>query len=223
MKAHYVPNNELEALLDPEAGAWGKLAPETLKLMGTPVGLQPTAAIRTAWLGKQIGVIDRVAVTAIHDGAVLAFRLEWADAHENGELIDNDSFPDGAAIALPAAKDAPLALMGAPGLPVNAWYWRADEPQGARQIAAEGLGTSRPLSGGRVRASGSWKGGRWRVVIARSLAVAGEAGAAQLSPGTRTGFGVAIWEGSNGERAGIKAFSENWLPLELDSLPGGRS
>ena len=57
----------------------------------------------------------------------------------------------------------------------------------------------------------------------RSLAVASEAGAAQLSPGTRTGFGVAIWEGSNGERAGIKAFSENWLPLELDSLPGGRS
>jgi hypothetical protein len=39
----------------------------------------------------------------------------------------------------------------------------------------------------------------------------------QLTPGTHTGFGVAIWDGSNSERAGIKAFSGAvWLDLELE-------
>jgi hypothetical protein len=46
--------------------------------------------------------------------------------------------------------------------------------------------------------------------------VADIAGTAQLEPGQETGFGVAIWEGSNRERAGIKAFSGDWKPLIIE-------
>jgi hypothetical protein len=33
---------------------------------------------------------------------------------------------------------------------------------------------------------------------------------------------VAIWEGSNQERAGIKSFSGDWQALSLGDLPAGR-
>jgi hypothetical protein len=46
-------------------------------------------------------------------------------------------------------------------------------------------------------------------------------GAAQVTPGSDTGFGVAVWEGSHKERAGIKAFSGDWKPLTIDPTPAG--
>lgn len=221
MKAHYVANTALETLLDPASKVWGAHEPKTISLTGTPSSMQPTEAIRVSWTGKQTGAVGSVLVNALHNGELLAFRLEWEDASENAALDDNDSFPDAAAIALPAHPDAPLLLMGAPGKPVNAWYWRADDPEGARQVAAEGLGTSRTLDLSAVRARGRWKEGRWRVVIARPLRISGVEGAAQLAAGQETGFGVAIWEGSNMERGGIKAFSGIWVPLTLESAAGG--
>lgn len=220
MQARYVNDIDLDKILDPDFGSWRDQRAETVSLMGTPVGLQPTEAIRVAWMGKKIGAVGQVDVKALHDGRALAFRLEWEDATESADLDDNTHFPDAAAIALPAAADAPLVLMGKPGSPVNAWYWRADEPQGAREISAEGLGTSQTIGGSPVRARGVWKGGRWSVVVARALKLEGAPGAAQLAPGVETGFGVAIWEGSNQERAGIKSFSGDWLPLFLE--PGTR-
>jgi DMSO reductase family type II enzyme heme b subunit len=219
MRAVYTKTN-LKTLLDPDSGPWRAQSGESLKLLGTPVGMQPTEAIRVAWTGKSIGAVGSVRIAAIHNGDVLAFRLEWADPNEDAELHDNDSFPDAAAIALPAAEGAPLVLMGAAGKPVNAWYWRADESDRARHVSAEGLGTSRTLDLALVKASGVWKEGRWRVVIARAMNVDAQ-GAAQIRPGSQTGYGVAIWEGSHQERAGIKAFSGDWKPLTIDPVPAG--
>jgi DMSO reductase family type II enzyme heme b subunit len=216
MRAAHMAGVELEALLDPNSQAWRGHAGEKLALTGTPAGLQPTAAIQVAWTNKRIGAVSAATVSAVHNGETLAFRIEWEDPTQNAEISDNDDFPDAAAIALPAAAGAPLILMGAKGLPVNAWYWRADEKYAGRHVSAEGLGTSRTLDTQHVKARGEWRDGRWRVVIARSLQVPGVAGAAQLEPGQETGFGVAIWDGDNKERAGIKAFSGDWKPLIIE-------
>jgi DMSO reductase family type II enzyme heme b subunit len=215
MRADHLAGIETGSMLDPDSKVWRGRAGEKLALMGTPAGLQPTAAIQVAWTNKLIGAVSSVNVDAIHNGSMLAFRLEWDDSTENSELNDNDDFPDAAAIALPAAPGAPLVLMGAKGLPVNAWYWRADQNNSGRHISAEGLGTSQTLDTTLVRARGEWRDGRWRVVIARSMQVPEDPGAAQLREGQETSFGVAIWEGSNKERAGIKAFSGDWKPLTL--------
>jgi DMSO reductase family type II enzyme heme b subunit len=219
MRAVYA-KAELKALLDPDSAPWRAEAGDSIALTGTPAGMQPTEAIRVAWTGKAIGAVSSVRVGAIHNGDVLAFRLEWEDPSEDGALVDNDSFPDAAAIALPAADGAPLVLMGAAGKPVNAWYWRADEPDRARHVTAEGLGTSRTLDTDLVKASGVWKEGRWRVVIARSMNV-DVAGAAKIQPGSDIGFGVAIWEGNHQERAGIKAFSGDWKTLSIEPTHAG--
>jgi len=219
MKAHYVLEHDLQALLDPGSSVWQRSRFEQVRLMGTPSGMQPTAAVRVSWPDGKIGAISRVMVDAAHDGRHLAFRLEWEDESENRTLGDTTSFPDAAAILLPSAKGSPIITMGAPGLAVNAWYWRADEEGSGRQVVAEGLGTTRTVDRELVRARGTWKAGRWQVVIARALRVESADPLAQLEPGQTTGFGVAVWEGSRGERAGIKSFSGDWMKLELATPP----
>ncbi len=223
MQVDFVGDTSIDALLDADDRIWAQHEKQEVSLVGTPAGMQPTAAIQVAWTNKKIGTVDRVDVSALHNGREIAFRLEWSATTENSKVADNDTFADAAAIALPVAPDAPIITMGAPGRPVNAWYWRADEPQNARQLSAEGLGTSLTFDRSVIQGRGSWKQGRWRVVLARALRVQSESPTAELVPGTPTGFGVAIWDGGNAERGGIKAFSGNWLPLELQAAPGERN
>jgi complex iron-sulfur molybdoenzyme family reductase subunit gamma len=222
MRAHYVAGLNVEQLLDPEGAPWRGIRPEAVPLIGTPLGLQPVPAIQVSWAGKKIGVVGEVSATAIHDGSLLAFRLEWGDASEDRSVDDTTSFVDGAAILLPSKPASLMLTMGAPGAEVNAWYWRADDDQKGRHVVAEGIGTSRTLDQELVRSHGVWKGGRWHVVITRALRVETTEPVAQLRSGEQTKFGIAIWEGSHGERGGIKAFSVDWRDLLLDAAPSAR-
>jgi DMSO reductase family type II enzyme heme b subunit len=105
---------------------------------------------------------------------------------------------------------------------VNAWYWRADENGRGRHVVAEGLGTSRTIDYETVRGNGVYKNGRWQVVITRALEVQNPENPARLEPGQSTGFGVAIWEGEHGERAGIKAISgDDWIALDIETAASG--
>ena len=218
MRVRYSAGLEIDALLDPSASAWSKARAEQVALIGTPLGLQPTPAIQVAWAKRKIGAVDSVSVAAVHDGRTLAFALDWIDATESREMQDTTAFPDAAAILLPAVPGALMLTMGAPGAPVNAWYWRADEETG-REVVAEGIGTSRTVGRDQVATRAAWKGGRWRIVLARALRLQTSEPVAQLEPGQTTQFGVAIWEGGSQERAGIKAFSLDWRELRLDPLP----
>jgi DMSO reductase family type II enzyme heme b subunit len=159
-----------------------------------------------------------VDVAAIHDGERIAFLLEWSDPVENSEITDNTAFPDGCGILFPTVPFAPMAIMGAVGMAVNAWYWRADENGRGRQLVAEGLGTTRTIDDQLVRGNGVYQNGRWRVVITRALKVESAEEPVQLRPGESIGFGVAIWEGSRDERAGLKAISgDDWIQLDLQA------
>ena len=222
MKAQFIRGVSLKELLDPEAMVWRGVKPEPLLLSGTPSALQPTLAVRAAFPEGTIGAVKNVVVAGAHNGGEIAFRLEWQDhsADTGADGQDDVGFPDGAAILFPTRKGAPLMTMGAPGLPVNAWYWRADENGRGRHVTAQGLGTSDTLDRELVKANGIYQSGVWRVVIARSLQTRNGGSAAQLSAGGKTGISVAIWEGSHKERAGIKSFAlgqqEGWHELILD-------
>ena len=216
MRVPYVANVDVEALLDAGAAPWQSTAAETLTMMGTPVGLQPTGAIRASWTGKKIGAVESVTIAAVHTGRELAFRLEWADPTENRDLNDTTSFPDAAAVLLPSMPNSVVMTMGAPTAPVNAWYWRADADK-SRNVIAEGIGTSRTVDVELVRGRGVWKEGRWKVVIARALRIDTKEPVAQIDVGATSGFAVAVWDGANSERGGIKAFSGDWRELVLDA------
>lgn len=224
MRALFVRNARLQGLLDPDAMLWRSLPPEVIALSGAPSALQPTAAVRAAFPEGSIGAIKAVTVAVAHNGSDIAFRLQWQDAlaDTGAEGQDDTGFPDAAAILFPTAPKAPLMSMGAPGLPVNAWYWRADEPDRGRQVSAEGLGSSETVDRDLVKVQGAHRNGEWHVVIARAMQATASRPVAQLGGGGRIGVSFAIWEGSRGERAGIKAFAlgphEGWHELVLDAI-----
>ena len=222
MRALFLRDARLKDLLDPASALWRPVPSEAVVLVGTPSALQPTAAVRAAFPDGTIGAIKSVTVAVAHNGSDIAFRLQWQDASADtgAEGQDDTGFPDAAAILFPARPKAPLMSMGAPGLPVNAWYWRADEPARGRHVSAEGLGTSDTVDRDLVKVQGVHRNGEWHVVIARALRATVPRPVAQLEAGGRIGVSVAIWEGSHGERAGIKAFAlgehDGWHELILD-------
>ena len=219
MEVTYNSASSIDQLLDPQASAWQQIKASSISLEGTPAAMQPTAAIRETWSDKTIGSVSNVSVQAIHNGKELAFRLEWDAPNHKVDHGDNSIFPDGAAIAFPVVENAPV-MMGAPKMPINIWFWRANENGNGRQIDAQGIGTSDTINQGVVKSNGSWNNGKWSVVIARAMQVQSEEPAAQLQPGDEAKFSVAIWDGSNQERGGIKSYSGlAWLDL---TLAGGK-
>lgn len=182
------------------------------------MAMQPTEAIRAQWKGRRHGLVTQARLAAVHNGALLAFRLEWADARADEKIQDSDQFVDAAAIMLPSVPKAPILLMGQKGAPVNAWYWRADEGAAGRNIVSEGFGTTRTVAPGTVNCSQRWRDGTWSVVIVRSLSLETQEPVAQLRPGGQMPYGVAIWEGANQERAGIKSFTVSLEDLMLDAV-----
>ena len=222
MRALFLRDARLQALLDPEAELWRPVPVEVIALGGTPSALQPTSAVRAAFPDGTIGAIKAVTVAVAHNGSDIAFRLQWQDASADTGAAgqDDTGFPDAAAILFPTVPKAPLMSMGAPGMPVNAWYWRADENGTGRQVTAQGLGTTETIDRESVKCRGIHRQSEWAVVIARHLRVKGNQQVAQIDVGTGTAFSIAIWEGGHRERAGIKSFAlgalEGWHPLTLN-------
>jgi len=205
-------------LMNPEATEWAQVRPARLTFAPTPIGLQPTPYIQKSWAAKAYGLAGRAKARALTDGRSIFIRLEWADATEDREAKGTEGFADGAAVVFPVSGDPPLVTMGAPNALVNAWHWRADLPEGTgRNVLAQGLGTSQESVTSAVKTGALWKAGHWAVVFSRALHVGeAEGGGADLAPGAETKIAFAVWNGSNGERAGIKAFSQAWLSLKIE-------
>jgi len=205
---------EAKVLLDPTAPAWDQVPAETIAMGGTPLAQQPSRYIRTAWSDRPIGSVRSLAVRSAHNGAEVFFLLEWQDDTQNTDYVGRD-FPDGAGILFPLKGDAPLDTMGSESQPVNAWFWRADSEDGAKNVTASGIGSVEESEKSSIATRAQWKDGTWRVVFGRPLTVAGNQSAA-LEAGKSVKVAFAVWEGSSGERAGIKSFSKHWRELTLE-------
>jgi DMSO reductase family type II enzyme heme b subunit len=207
-----------DRLLDPSAAAWTGIAGESIKLDATPLANQPSEYIKASFDERKIGKVKSLLVQTAHNGDEIFFRLTWEDSSRNGEVTDNNEFPDGCGILMPLNGGSTPVLdeMGSRDAPVNAWFWRADLGDEARNTLASGLGTTRFSERCAVRAKSTWGEGAWAVVFARPLAVPAQPEeAAQLTPGSTAKVAFAVWEGSNGERAGVKSFSKEWRDLVL--------
>jgi len=221
MKAHFLAGAGLDRMLEPTS-AWSASTAQDIALQATPLGMQPTAAIRASWQDRPYGAVRSVRAAALHDGVHLVFRLQWDDAQPDTNAGDGSVFADAAAVLLPSVAGAALITMGGPGAPVTAWYWRADEGERGRHVVAQGIGSSRTIDQDTVQARARWQDGAWTVTLGRALQVRSDEPVAQLSPGQSVPFAVSVWEGSGGERAGIKSFSAQDLVLEIERSDGKR-
>ena len=206
-----------EELLDPASPAWNQAKINNVVLSPTPVDMQPSEYVRASWKGRPYGIATSVRVSAAHNGSDIFFRLNWEDDSADGKIADINQFVDAAAVLFPLVSDAPLIGMGTRGKAVNAWYWRADWER-PKNVVAEGMGTTQRREDAALASKAQHARGRWQLVVSRSLNGQGAlAGTASLAPGVTSKVAFAIWQGSNQERAGIKAFSPDWQELQIEA------
>jgi DMSO reductase family type II enzyme heme b subunit len=207
-----------DQLLDPLSAEWQNIPGEALKMDATPLANQPSEYIKASRDEKQIGKVRSLMVQAVHNGTDIFFRLSWEDSTQNTEITDNNIFPDGCGILMPlSGGDPPIDEMGSKDFPVNAWFWRADLNDAPHNTIARGLGTTQFSKTCPIKAKSTWGHGAWAVVFNRPLAVPEQKDeATQLAAGQAVKVGFAVWEGSNGERAGVKSFSKEWRELMLE-------
>lgn len=198
--------------LDAESTSWSSIRTESITLMPTPLGLQPKPYITTSWKDQPYGLTKQLSVACVHDDMQMAFRLQWNSATQT--MAQGESFPDGAAIALPVRGDPPLMLMGAESAPIHILQWQAGVPE-LRSVLISGIGSSRPGPAVRAIANARWAENSWTLVVTRDLRSGGDIAPLEAGKPTRVGF--AIWNGANSERAGIKAVSVDWVALAIDS------
>lgn len=139
----------------------------------------------------------------------------------NGKLRDavRLEFPSGPAHGFVR----PHFLLGEPGKPVALWHWQADRDQAAATAVieerAEGFQKPvqpRPEDAQHVTGRGTWKGGRWKIVMRRTLVPAGARGDVAFEPGRLIPFAVHAWDGSNGEQGLMMSLSSwNYIVLEV--------
>lgn len=203
--------NQIAEFADPAAPRWSGVEAMDIEMVPAPLGLQPTEYIQVSWEDRPYGLLELASVRAVHDGSAIAVQLSWADAQPSTGA--GEGFPDGAALAFPVRGEPELMQMGSPEAPMQFVQWQASKKQ-ARSVLAKGIGSTVPGAPVAETASGAWSGGRWTVVFTRSLTGAGES--ANLVPGGTTQIGIALWNGTNEERAGIKAVSADWTAFALD-------
>jgi DMSO reductase family type II enzyme heme b subunit len=208
-----------EQLLNPAAAEWSKIPGEALKMDATPLANQPSEYIKASRDAKQIGKVKSLTVQAVHNGTDVFFRLTWEDASKSTEITDTNVFPDGCGILIPlSGGDPPIDEMGSKDFPVNAWFWRADLKDVPHNTVARGLGTTVFSKKCLIQTKSQWGQGAWAVVFARALAVPEQKDeSVQLAPGKPVKIGFSVWEGSNGERGGLKSFSKEWRELTLEA------
>jgi DMSO reductase family type II enzyme heme b subunit len=203
-------------LLDAAAGPWLSFPADDLALGATPLPAQPSLYVQASWDKRPYGAVPQVSVRALHNGESIFFRLAWQDDAKDDALSDTDAFADAAAVLFPYKDDAPLTSMGSPDQPVNAWYWRPDlaEPF---SITAQGVGTTSRHTGAGISAAADYKDGAWALVIGRTLRGKKNDGSVWLPPGRTRKVAFGVWRGSNKERAGLKAVTLAWQPLEIEA------
>jgi DMSO reductase family type II enzyme heme b subunit len=204
-----------DRLLDPTAADGAAARQETVTLLPTPAASQPAEYVFNAWKDRPYGLTGELRVAAAHNGDALFFRLSWLDETRDDSITDTDRFTDAAAVLFPVRGDAPLQAMGSQEQPVNAWYWRSDfeEPL---SVTATGLGSTVRHTDGSLAAAASYDQGGWQVVISYRFPSRADEGLTALRPGRTTKAAFAVWQGSNDERAGIKAVTMEWQPLEIE-------
>jgi steroid C-25 hydroxylase gamma subunit len=79
MRAVYSRSTGLNEMLNPHARCWEKPLMVELDMAETPLAMQPTDAIRAQWKNRTHGVVKKVRFTALHNGSIIGFRLDWED------------------------------------------------------------------------------------------------------------------------------------------------
>ena len=108
--------------------------------------------------------------------------------------------------------ERPYFLMGDARNPVYLWAWESQ--RGVFEARATGLAEIEPLAGGGLTGGASWKDGRWRLYLRRSID-AGEGPGLSFAEGVPIPIAFFASDGSSGER-GKRVAIGSWYYLLLE-------
>jgi DMSO reductase family type II enzyme heme b subunit len=176
-----------------------------VSLIAAPTNLSPGGYVREAYADRTAPHTPVAELEAEEAGGLWRIRLSWACPEPVRALNDDvDRFVDAAAVLAPTVADAPWMTMGAPGKAVEGALWRADRDD-LVGVRAEGLGTvgrsAAPEGWGAVA---EWKSGQWALELTLK-------GWDVLA--ARRQLAIAVWQGAQGDRAGLKSVSPGWLDV----------
>ncbi len=159
--------------------------------------------------------IKQVQLKAIITGKYFFIRLKWFDPTKNDKIYGQDQFYDGCAISFPAKMKkgyTPNICMGQIGNEVNIWHWRANmKDHFAANLIAGGSGTLTEIGDPNLHQISIWKDGYWYVEFYKPL---NDTRSVTFKPNMKYYMAVAIWNGSDHERAMMKSVS-NWLEVKI--------
>ncbi len=89
---------------------------------------------------------------------------------------------------------------------------RANRETPVDNLLAGSFGTLTAAQDQVVAGGGAWDDGRWRVVFARDLEIDGDY--TQFAVGEATNLALAVWDGGQGERDGMKSVSQ-FITLDI--------
>jgi DMSO reductase family type II enzyme heme b subunit len=209
-------NVEAKKLLNPASESWQSAEAQSLELRPAPLALQPSAWIKGAFDGLKYGQLSASKLKALHNGRVVAVRVEWAVPEPAKTTEGPNQFADACAVMLPFVRNASFITMGSEHEWVNMWLWRADG-FGPFAVTAAGLGTTERINDGVLEARGLYQDGRWHVVFVRPLNPGKPRDHVPLKPGISWQVNLALWQGSGQERGGLKSIGPNWTEINLET------
>ena len=207
--AHEIPVSPATGNLStPAADGWASVPAAEVPLTSAPSSV-PNADDTT---------VERVHVQAARGDGTLYLRVAWSDATRDQNAASPEAFADQVAVQFPVnASSRPPIAMGGPGNMVNVWYWSADA--GTQELLAGGAGSTTAFGQPAVDAHARYDNGTWSVVYARSVNASG-ANRTTITDDGDLDVAFAVWNGSNGERAGQKSVSE-WHYFPFGGGPQG--
>lgn len=182
---------------------WSQAPQAQIKTFATPQGMQVSEYLLTTYRDGEWGRIATVGVRGWQTRHSLTLLLEFESSQQHRAFIGPDHFLDRVAVFFPTDQNTLFMTMGSPQSPGFIWSWRADGK--TEKLLAQGPGTLTSLSNEGLRSQSHHDGKRWRIQLSGPQIV-----------NTPRRFAIAAWSGANKERAGLKAFSQEWI--ELDAL-----
>jgi hypothetical protein len=148
------------------------------------------------------------------------WKAAWQRDIDSGFATAQDRYPDGFVDTSPLKGDPAFMTARAVGNPLS----QTDHASPVENLVAGGFGTLTTADMQDVDGHGVWKDGHWRVVFSRSLTES--SGYPSLAVGDVTNIAFAVWDGSKGNRDGLKSVSQ-FMNLQISASPpppgGGNS
>ncbi len=137
---------------------------------------------------------------------------DWQADIDRGFVNVPEAYPNAAADYYPFQDEDTFYTGRAAGNLLS----QADRESPVENLVAAGFGTLSTATDQTVAGNGVWENGRWYVLFARNM-VSKNATYTPFRPGQTTNVAFAVWDGSAGERDGLKSVSQ-FADLKIEGV-----